>query len=96
MASKQQPAHRKHIPERTCVICRQKKDKRSLTRVVSIPDNGIHIDPTGKQNGRGAYLCDSPECWQRATTSDQLGKALRTILTEDDRERIQAAMPHPE
>jgi predicted RNA-binding protein YlxR (DUF448 family) len=93
MGKKQQP-RRKHIPQRTCVICREKKDKRTLTRIVRTLDNGIQIDPTGKMNGRGAYLCDNVECWQKAATTDRLAQALRTELSQIDRERIEAAMPH--
>jgi predicted RNA-binding protein YlxR (DUF448 family) len=84
---------RRHVPQRTCVVCRTTADKRTLTRLVRSPDDGVHIDPTGKQNGRGAYLCDQPECWDRALQTDVLEKALRTTLTETDRERIQSARP---
>ena len=93
MGKKQQPI-RKHIPQRTCVICREKKDKRNLTRIVRTSDDGIHIDPTGKLNGRGAYLCDNIECWQKAASTDRLAQALRTDISRIDRERIEAAMPH--
>lgn len=77
----------KHIPQRTCVICHQKYDKRQLTRVVRTAD-GIFIDPTGKREGRGAYLCDSVDCRNRAMTTDTLGKALRTKLKPDDLQRL--------
>lgn len=90
---KKSPRRQKHVPLRTCVICRQKKDKRTLTRLVRTPDNEVHVDPSGKQSGRGAYLCDSPDCWHTAYTGNQLNQALRTTLTDDDRERIRAAMP---
>jgi hypothetical protein len=92
MAKKKQ-VRRKHNPQRTCVICRQTYDKRQLTRLVRTTDNGVQIDLTGKQNGRGAYLCDNPACWQKASESDYLEKALRTTLTTEDRDRIRAAMP---
>jgi predicted RNA-binding protein YlxR (DUF448 family) len=70
-----------------CAICREKDSKRQLTRLVRTSE-GIFIDPAGKMNGRGAYLCDKPDCWHRAVTTDALSKALRTPLTEADRERI--------
>ena len=62
-------------------------------RLVRTPDDGVHVDPTGKRNGRGAYLCYQPACWERALSTDILSKALRTTLTETDRERLQAARP---
>ena len=82
----------KHIPQRSCVVCRTKDSKRHLTRLVRT-EAGIVIDKTGRQNGRGAYLCDNPACWQRAQETDVLVKALRMTLSTDDRRRLQQAMP---
>lgn len=84
----------KHVPVRTCVVCREKAGKRTLTRVVRTAQ-GVQVDPTGKQDGRGAYLCDQPSCWDRAITGDALAKALRVSLTADDRARLQQAKPAP-
>jgi hypothetical protein len=84
------PPLRKHIPQRTCVVCREKDAKRELTRIVRT-ESGIQVDPKGKMNGRGAYLCDNPKCWERALSSDILAKALRTTLQEEDRMRLQQA-----
>lgn len=77
----------RRIPIRTCVICRDKDPKRQLTRLVRT-EQGVVIDPTGKLHGRGAYLCDKPECWQRAAATDLLGRALRVTLTDTDRHRL--------
>ena len=52
---------KKKIPQRTCIVCGEIKDKRELLRIVKTPE-GIHYDPTGRMNGRGAYLCGKPEC----------------------------------
>lgn len=83
---------RKHVPLRTCVVCRDKTGKRQLVRVVQSSD-GLQVDPGGKMNGRGAYLCEREECWQRAIMSDVLAKALRVPLTAEDRERLKMAKP---
>jgi len=80
----------KHVPQRTCVVCHQTTAKRGLTRVVRTADDGIHVDPTGKRNGRGAYLCDQEACWKRAIETDVLAKALRTTITDVDRQRLKA------
>lgn len=85
---------RKHVPLRTCVVCRDKTGKRQLVRVVRT-DSGVQVDPTGKMNGRGAYLCERDACWQRAIGSDVLAKALRVTLTAEDRERLKQAQPQP-
>jgi predicted RNA-binding protein YlxR (DUF448 family) len=53
----------------------------------------VQIDLTGKMNGRGAYVCDEPACWDRIIQSEVLGKALRMTLTAEDRERLRQAKP---
>lgn len=80
----------KHVPQRMCVVCREKAGKRTLTRVVRLSDGTVVIDPTGKQNGRGAYLCDKSACWERAATTDVLGHALRATLSTDTRAYLNA------
>lgn len=80
----------KHVPVRMCVVCRDKTGKRQLTRVVRT-EQGLQIDPSGKMNGRGAYLCDRDDCWENAVKTDLLAKALRMPLTEEDRERLRRA-----
>jgi uncharacterized protein len=75
---------------RMCVVCREKEDKRQLTRLVRTAD-GVVIDPTGKLNGRGAYLCEQPSCWERALSTDLLSRALRAPLNDADRARLRQA-----
>lgn len=77
---------------RTCVVCREKDSKRHLVRVVRT-EVGVRVDPSGKVNGRGAYLCEQASCWERAMTSEILSKALRTTLNADDCEHLRQAMP---
>ncbi len=79
----------KHIPQRTCIVCRRTLSKRELNRIVRTPD-GVSIDPSGKQAGRGAYLCNEPTCWQKAATGDMLNRALKTTLNDEERGRIAA------
>jgi uncharacterized protein len=69
------------------VVCREKAGKRSFTRIVRA-EQGIMVDPSGKMNGRGAYLCDQDACWSKALGGDILGHALKVALTDDDRERL--------
>jgi predicted RNA-binding protein YlxR (DUF448 family) len=75
----------RHVPQRTCVACRQGKAKRELVRVVRTPSGAVRVDPTGKQSGRGAYLCQSPDCWTSALNRGVLPRALKLeALPEDD------------
>lgn len=84
--------NRKHIPERTCVVCRVKTEKRQLTRVVRGTDHHLMIDTTGKMNGRGAYICNNSACWEKAIKSNVLERALNMTLTEQDRNCLQQAL----
>jgi predicted RNA-binding protein YlxR (DUF448 family) len=84
---------RKHIPQRTCIVCRRKLDKRQLTRIVRSPDAEVVIDPSGKRNGRGAYLCDDRACWEKALSGRLLDKALLTDLSEDEKAQLAQHMP---
>lgn len=92
MAKKQTQQRLKHIPVRTCVVCKEKDDKRQLLRLVRT-DDGVQVDAGGKMNGRGAYVCDKEECWDRIVRTDILSRALKMKLTDQDRERLQQAMP---
>ncbi|MCD6286089.1 MAG: YlxR family protein [Anaerolineae bacterium] len=83
MVKKKGQPKRKHVPLRTCVACRETKPKRELVRVVLLPDGTIRVDETGKQNGRGAYLCRQHSCWQKALKQGSLKRALRTQLTPE-------------
>jgi hypothetical protein len=77
---------------RTCIVCRQQTEKRALVRLVRT-ENGVQVDLTGRLNGRGAYLCDQSSCWEHALRGDLLEKALRTTLTDEDRDRLRQAAP---
>jgi len=82
-----------HIPQRTCIVCREKKDKRLLIRIVRTTDSGVIVDPTGKRNGRGAYLCSKIECWDAAVTGRILDRALRSELSEKESQEILLQRP---
>lgn len=77
----------KHVPQRTCVGCREVLPKRKMVRIVRTVD-GVQIDLTGKASGRGAYLHDRRECWERGLKG-ALGHALKTTLTADDQARLE-------
>lgn len=67
----------KHIPMRTCVGCRQNRAKRDLVRVVRTPEGRVELDLSGKKSGRGAYLCPTLDCLQKAIAGRQLERALQ-------------------
>jgi len=81
---------RKHVPQRSCVGCREVQAKRSLIRIVRTPQ-AVQVDLTGKLPGRGAYLHDRRSCWERGLQGS-LAHALKTELTAEDRARLLAFM----
>lgn len=85
---------KKHVPLRTCVICRKKTDKRRLQRIVRSPDGRIFADPSGKQNGRGAYLCDDPNCWDKALTSKILDRELGKKISSEEKQKLGQHRPN--
>lgn len=82
----------KQYPQRTCIVCRVKKDKRELSRLVQT-DTGLQIDVSGKMNGRGAYVCSNPDCWERAASHSILAKSLRAEISDNDRIYLRQIKP---
>lgn len=86
----------RRVPQRTCIACRTTDAKRSFVRVVRTPEGRVELDPTGKRNGRGAYVHDVRSCWDEALKRDRLGRALKVVVPPDDLERLKeraAALP---
>ncbi|MBP3427293.1 MAG: YlxR family protein [Clostridia bacterium] len=70
------------IPMRMCVGCREMKEKRALLRIVKSAEGEISFDPAGKKPGRGAYICRSKECLEKAVRQRQLERALEHKIEE--------------
>ena len=73
----------KKLPQRTCMGCNEKKDKKDLIRIVKNKNGEISIDKTGKQEGRGAYICDKVECLDKVIKSKRLEKVLETKISSE-------------
>ena len=73
----------KKMPQRTCMGCNLKKDKKDLIRIVKNTQNGISIDKTGKQDGRGAYICNNIECLEKAIKSKRLEKSFEMKINDE-------------
>jgi predicted RNA-binding protein YlxR (DUF448 family) len=80
----------KHVPQRTCVGCREVLPKRRMIRIVRTAE-GVQVDPTSKMAGRGAYLHDRRECWERGLKGT-LANALKATLTTDERTKLEEFM----
>jgi len=84
---KKQKKRVKHVPQRTCIACRETLSKKELMRIVRTPDS-VRYDPTGKAPGRGAYLHNKRSCWERALRGS-LARALKTEISREDRKKLE-------
>ena len=66
----------KKIPMRMCLGCNEMKNKREMIRVVKSPEGEVSLDFTGKKSGRGAYICKSRECFEKARKARRFEKSL--------------------
>jgi predicted RNA-binding protein YlxR (DUF448 family) len=73
----------KKIPFRMCAGCGEMKSKKEMIRVLKTPEGEIVIDATGKKNGRGAYICSSVECLQKAVKTKALERSLKVNIPKE-------------
>lgn len=89
--SKKKPVQRvKHVPQRTCVGCRDVLPKRTMIRIVRTAE-GVKIDPSGKLAGRGAYLHDRRSCWEQGLRG-ALAHALKATINAEERATLELFM----
>ena len=82
----------KKIPQRQCMGCRERKNKRDMIRVVRGTDGTVSMDFGGKVNGRGAYVCPDPECLKKARKSRSLERCLESAIPEEVYDRLEKEM----
>ena len=78
----------KKMPQRTCMGCNIKKDKKDLIRIVKNKENEISIDKTGKQEGRGAYICKNIQCLEKAIKTKKLERSFDMEITVEIYEKL--------
>lgn len=72
----------KKIPQRKCITCQDRNSKKTLIRIVKNKDGEIFVDNTGKANGRGAYICASKDCLEKAIKTRALNRAFKLEISE--------------
>ena len=82
----------KKIPQRQCMGCRERREKRQMIRVVRTPEGNVNLDFGGKMNGRGAYICPDPECLKKALRSKALDRSLEVTIPEEVIARLEKEM----
>ncbi len=85
-------AVKRKVPMRKCVGCGGMKPKKELMRVLRTEDGEFVLDATGKKNGRGAYVCLSKECLDKAEKSRGLERSFRQAIPAEVYERLKKEM----
>ena len=76
-------AAKNKTPLRQCTGCREMKSKKEMIRVLKTPEDEIVLDTTGRKNGRGAYVCPSIECLDKAIRNHGIERSLKTSVPEE-------------
>ena len=82
----------KKIPQRQCMGCRERKPKKEMIRIVRSPEGDVNLDFSGKRNGRGAYICPSPDCLKKALRSKAIDRSLEVTLPAEVIARLEKEM----
>ena len=82
----------KKVPQRKCIACQDRDNKKELIRIVKNKEGEIFIDLTGKANGRGAYICKDSECLKKAIKSKALNRAFKMEVPNEEYEKLLAEL----
>ncbi len=82
----------KKIPMRKCVGCQEMKSKKEMMRVLKTSEDTFELDATGKKNGRGAYLCFSKECFEKAVKNKGLERSFKQAIPKEVYEKLEKEM----
>lgn len=80
------------LPLRRCVGCNEMKDKRDMMRVVKTKESEFFLDETGKANGRGAYICKSVACFEKAVKNKGLERSFKAKIPDETYETLKEKM----
>lgn len=80
------------MPQRTCMGCNEKKNKKDLIRIVKSNTGEINVDRTGKMPGRGAYICDKEECLEKLIKTKRLDRIFETKIEDEIYEKLRGVM----
>ena len=78
----------KKLPQRTCMGCNLKKDKKELIKIVKNSKGEIKLDITGKMEGRGTYICNNEECLNKVIKNKRINKVFEKEITKEIYEKI--------
>ena len=78
----------KKIPQRKCIVCQDRDSKKELMRIVKNKEGEIFLDPSGRANGRGAYICKDYECLKKAIKTKALNRAFKVEVSDEVYEKL--------
>ena len=78
----------KKVPQRKCIACQERDSKKGLIRIVKNKEGQIFLDPIGKANGRGAYICEDVHCLEKAMKTKALEKTLKVSVDSEIFEKL--------
>ena len=84
------------IPMRKCVGCQEMKSKKEMLRILKTAENEFVLDATGRKNGRGAYLCFSKECLEKARTNKGLERSFKQTIPKEVYENLEKELENLE
>ncbi|MCI5868240.1 MAG: YlxR family protein [Dorea sp.] len=77
---------------RKCVGCQEMKSKKEMIRVIRTSQGEFLLDATGRKNGRGAYLCPSKECLEKAVKNKGLERSFKQAIPKEVYEALEKEM----
>ncbi len=77
------------VPMRKCIGCQEMKNKKDMIRILKTTENRIEIDTTGKKNGRGAYICPSRDCFEKAVKTKGIERSLKMSIPREVYENLE-------
>ena len=83
---------KRKMPVRQCVGCQEMKNKKEIIRIIRTNEQEFLLDTTGKKNGRGAYLCPDPECFEKAVKNKGLERSFRQTIPKEVYEMLKKEM----
>ena len=82
----------KKVPQRQCIGCGEMKNKKEMIRILKTPEGEFVVDATGRKNGRGAYICPSMACFEKAVKSRGLERSFKMAIPKEVYESLKKEM----
>ncbi|SDK47036.1 RNase P modulator RnpM [Natronincola ferrireducens] len=78
----------KKTPLRRCIGCNEMKTKKELIRIVKNKEGEVSLDITGKAHGRGAYICNNIQCFEKISKTKALNRAFQSEIPQEIYEKV--------